>query len=182
MSDSRQYTVVGSEEDEQRVWQVETISEGRYRVTTPDGRTLEVDGFAPGEGHLHFLVDGRSVDVAHAEAGGGLEVQLGAERHVVEVLNERQRRMRAAGTGAAGADAPELVSPMAGQVVKIIAEPGLSVETGEAMVVVEAMKMENDLEAHRSGRVDTVEVEVGQAVEVGDVLVTIADEDEQQDG
>ena len=174
MSNKRQYTVSG-EGDEERVWQVQTLAEGRYRVWTPEGQELEVDAFAPGSGQLHLLFEGRSVDVDFREEESTFSVQAEGENYELEVLNDRQRRMRAAGAGRAGKDSPQLVSPMAGKVVDITAEVGQVVELGEPLVVVEAMKMENDLKAHRAGVVTSVGVEVGEAVEIGDVLITIED-------
>ena len=176
MSNKRQYTVFDGEEE--RIWEVETLSSGAYRVSTPRGETLEVDSFSVGDNMLHFLCDRRSVDVGYAEQAAGIQIHVEGERHHIEVLNERERRMRAVGGGGSAADAPELTSPMAGKVVKVVAEEGQSVETGDPLVVVEAMKMENDLKAHRPGVVASVAVAAGDAVEIGDVLVIIEDEDQ----
>ena len=174
MSQKRQYTVFEGEEE--RSWSVETIGEGLYRVTTPQGVVRDVDAYSPGANQLHLVVEDRSVNASLVELDGVVEVQIDGGRHEVMVLNDRERRMRAVSGGASGADAPELTSPMAGKVVKLIAASGQSVELGEPLVVVEAMKMENDLKAHRSGVVGAVVVDEGDAVEVGDVLVMIEDE------
>lgn len=174
MSDKRQYTVFNGD-DEERNWEVETIGEGRYRVVTPQGERLEVDAFAPRDGRLHLLTDDGSADAVFIEDDGRVELQIGAEHHEVEVFNERELRMRAAGAGAVAGDSPELVSPMAGKVVKVDCEEGDFVSHGDPLVVVEAMKMENDLQAHRGGVVAGIEVQPGDAVEIGDVLVLIDD-------
>lgn len=178
MNNKRQYTVFNGD-DEERNWQVETIDDGRYRVTTPDGRTLEVDAFSPADDRLHLLVDDESVDAAFVRRGDTMQLQVHSERHDVEVLNERERRMRAADAVASAGGNPELVSPMAGQVVKIDADVGDVVDAGDRIVVVEAMKMENDLEAHRGGVIDSIEVEAGDSVEIDDVLAIIRDADEE---
>lgn len=175
MSRSKKYTVFG-DGDEQRQWVVDDLEDGRYRVTTPDGETLEVDAYSPGAGKLHMLVDDHSIDADLIDAERHLSVQVGGEDHEICVLNERELRMRAAGAGPLGADNPDLESPMAGKVVKIIATAGQEVAIGDPLVVVEAMKMENDLKAHRDGLVSAIAVAEGQAVEIGDVLVTIDDE------
>ena len=65
---------------------------------------------------------------------------------------------------------------MPGLVVKILAEPGQRVEAGAGLVVVEAMKMENELKSEGPGVVATIRVEPGQAVNRGDVLVTFESE------
>ena len=170
-----EYTVFNGD-DEERCWQVETLSDGVYRVWTPDGRSLTVDAYSPGEKILNLLCEGRSVDVGYAELEAGLQVHVGGESHRVQVLNERERRMLAAGAASAAGKGPELTSPMAGKVVKIVAEQGAAVTAGDPLVVVEAMKMENDLKAHRDGVVATIGVAEGEAVEIGDVLVTIEDD------
>ncbi len=177
MSNQKIYEVVDGSEEEQ-IWKVTTLGEDRYEVVTPAGETLEVDARQTSEGGLHLLVDGRSVDASVVDLEEAFQIQVGAERHDVQVLNERQKRMQAAGAGMGAGGAPELVSPMAGKVVKIVEQPGSSVEEGDPVVVVEAMKMENDLKAHRPGQVAAIPVEVGQAVEIGDVLAMIEGDDE----
>jgi biotin carboxyl carrier protein len=166
------YFVMTGEDEE--AYAVETLDDGRYRIEKPSGDVVIVDAFAPQPGRLHVLTeDGASGDYAVRENDGDYSVVIrGIDTHV-EVLNERQRRMRAAGVNGRGATGPDLVSPMAGKVVAIPASIGDVVEEGEVVVIVEAMKMENDLKAHTSGTVTGISVEEGQAVEVGDVLVSI---------
>ena len=166
------YFVINGEEEEAFV--VETLDDGRYLIQKPDGSEVTVDAFAPQPGRLHLLTDdGSSHDFAIRENDGDYHVMIrGIDTHV-EVLNERQRRMREAGVGGRGNLGPELVSPMAGKVVAIPAVEGSDVEEGQVVVIVEAMKMENDLKAHIAGTVASISVEEGQAVEIGDVLVTI---------
>ena len=122
---------------------------------------------------MHLIYNGEAYDVGVRHGDAGVTVEVGAERHVIDVLNERQKRMRVAGVGGRGAGGPALESPMAGKVVAVNVTAGDAVEEGECVVIVEAMKMENDLKAHISGTIGEVAVEVGQAVEIGDLLVTI---------
>ncbi len=79
------------------------------------------------------------------------------------------------GQGAATADADQLVSPMQGTIVKIVAEDGRQVQPGDAIVVLEAMKMEQPLTAHKAGTVADLAVEVGQTVPAGHVICRLAD-------
>lgn len=169
------YYIPGPEGQELE-YQIETISAGVYQVTEPDGQTYTVDAYEPEAGRLHLLVMGASLDADVREVEPALfEVELGAENHQVEVLNARQRRMRKAGVGGRKDAGPELVSPMAGKVVAIQVEVGQAVTSGQPVVIVEAMKMENDLKAHRDGTVAEILVSPGQAVEIGHVLVRIED-------
>lgn len=170
------YTLPGPEGQELQ-YQIETLSAGRYKVTEPDGQTFEVDAYEPELGRLHLLIMGRSLDADVREIEAGLfDVELGAENHTIEALNARQHRMRKAGVGARKEAGPELTSPMAGKVVALQAKVGDVVTQGQPVVIVEAMKMENDLKAHRDGVIAAVLVEPGQAVEIGHVLLRIEDQ------
>jgi biotin carboxyl carrier protein len=163
----------GDDEQEARCFEVETLDDGSYRVVTPEGNEITVDAYAPMVGRLQMIVDGASFD-ADVRAKDSLHtVQLRGETHQIDVLNERQRRMRVAGVGARGAGGPDLVSPMAGKIVALSCAEGDDVEQGECVVIVEAMKMENDLKAHITGTVTTIHVSEGDAVEIGDALVSI---------
>lgn len=166
------YIVEGEDE---RGYEVETVSPGVYRVTDPSGDVHQIDAFIPLEGRLNFVTANRSLDFDVRANGPAFVVQRRGLRAEFEVLNERQRRMRAAGIGGRGASGPELVSPMAGKVVAVEAKAGDAIEQGQTVIIVEAMKMENDLKAHRDGVLGSVNFNVGDAVEVGDVLLTIED-------
>lgn len=156
-----------------RRYEVETLADGRYRMVTPQGRELLIEAFEPEAARVHMLIDGQSFDAAIHEVEGRQHVQLNAEFHAFEVLNERQKRMSAAGVGARAAGGPDLVSPMAGKVVALACAEGDAIEEGQCVIIVEAMKMENDLKAHISGTVAKIHVSQGDAVEVGDVLISI---------
>jgi biotin carboxyl carrier protein len=160
---------------DERQYQVESLEGGRYRVATPDGRSLEIDAFAPAYGQLHLLSDGHSFDVDVRNGQHSYHVQLRGESHQLEVLNERQKRMAAAGAGARKDAGPDLLSPMAGRVVALSVKPGDVVTQGQTVIIVEAMKMENDLKAHRDGTIARIHVSEGGTVEIGDILVSIED-------
>jgi biotin carboxyl carrier protein len=161
--------------DVSRVYEVEGLGAGRYRVVGPDGASREVELYVPGPGRLHVLDGGRVLDASvQPLAMGGLEVLVGGERHRVAMLTERQVRLQRASGKDGRAGGPELKSPMAGKVVAVQCAPGESVKRGKVLVIVEAMKMENDLKAHIDGVVGEVRVVAGQTVEVGQVLLTIA--------
>ncbi len=167
------YFITNGEPDEAREFEVETLEDGRYRITTPEGAEHVVDAYAPQTGRLQLLLDGHSYDTDVRERGGEQIVQLRGETHKISVLNARQKRMRVAGVGARGAGGPDLVSPMAGKIVALSCAEGDEVEEGDCVIIVEAMKMENDLKAHITGTVSTIHVAAGDAVEIGDVLVSI---------
>ncbi len=83
---------------------------------------------------------------------------------------QRRERSAAGGGGAGGA---ELISPLQGTVLKVATEKGAEVEEGALVCVIEAMKMENEITAHRAGKVKDLRVSEGGAVASGDVLAVI---------
>jgi acetyl-CoA/propionyl-CoA carboxylase, biotin carboxylase, biotin carboxyl carrier protein len=103
--------------------------------------------------------------------GAGGTIAAGPGRGMPGRRSGRGRGAR--GGSAAGGDG--LVSPMQGTIVKIVAENGQHVVTGEAVVVLEAMKMEQPLTAHKDGTVADLTVEVGQTVSAGQVICRLAD-------
>lgn len=161
----------------------------RY-VVLIDGQSIEVD--VDGEhvtvaGHTHsatlnaipgtplrqLLLDGRPLTLAVESLGRGRwALGPGGERLEVEVLDERTRHIRSlTGGGDQRRAAGILKAPMPGLVARVQVQPGDQVEAGAPLVVLEAMKMENELKAAAAGLVKAVRVTPGEAVEKGQVLV-----------
>jgi biotin carboxyl carrier protein len=161
--------------EDELAYSVTRLDDSRFSVVKPDGATVEIDAFRPDAGTLNMLVEGASKDADVRERGGAFAVSLRRNTHHIEVLNEREKRMAVAGVGARGGGGPELTSPMAGKVVAVEVAEGDVVEAGQTVVIVEAMKMENTLKAHKDGTISRIAVESGQAVEIGDILVEIDD-------
>jgi biotin carboxyl carrier protein len=157
------------------------------------GRTIEVDLTAePGrvtvDGKPHsaelrpvpgtplriLILDGGSCSLPMLNTGTGTWlIQDHGERHEVEVLDERTAHIRSlAGAAVLAAGPRPLKAPMPGLVVRVEVEPGQPVVAGTSLVVLEAMKMENDLKAAAPGVVDRVIVSAGATVEKGALLVT----------
>jgi biotin carboxyl carrier protein len=115
-------------------------------------------------------IDGRMVDVALGGPDSRRQLVSG-ERRVDATLESDRTSARAARRGSAAAT-DAVRSPMPGRVVKVLVAPGDRVTASQAVVVVEAMKMENELRALAEATVRSVEVKAGQAVEANAVLVT----------
>jgi len=122
-------------------------------------------------GIYSILVGGKSYDVKVVPGPTGFYVDLNGERSVVEVQDPRSMSRR----GAAGShDGRQNVSaPMPGRVVRVLVSEGAEVQVGAGLVVVEAMKMQNEMKAPKSGRVLSVKASEGDTVAAGEVLVTI---------
>src|ERR1041385_8250633 len=142
------------------------------------GKPVET-AFAPVTGTplYHLLLGGASWTVAAEplEGAGRWTLGLAGERVEVAVQDERSRGIEAASSkGKRAGGGGTVRAPMPGLVVRIEVAEGQRVDAGAGLVVVEAMKMENELGAPRPGMVKTVHVAVGQAVEKGASLVTLA--------
>jgi len=167
---------------------------GRTLEVHVEGSRVAVDG-VPAEAHCaavpgtplyHLLLAGESWTVAvqmleggapGAAAGGGSRWALGAvgERIEAAVVDERTWQIQALTAKPPGPPTGGVVrAPMPGLVVRIEVEEGQRVDAGAGLVVVEAMKMENELRAPHGGVVTRIHVGVGEAVEKGAVLVTLA--------
>lgn len=159
-------------------------------VVSVDGRPIEVEvdgeritvegqsyhatlGRIPGTPLRQLVLDDRPVTLSVESLGQGRwALSFAGERTEVEVLDERTRHIRTlTGSGDQRPKADVLRAPMPGMVVRINARPGDAVTAGLGLVVLEAMKMENELKASAAGRVKAVLVNPGAAVEKGQVLL-----------
>jgi pyruvate carboxylase subunit B len=164
----------------------------REIVVEVDGTSVSVDGRAaqaeltvvPGTPLRQLFFDGRCFVLSVSGGGRGAWV-IGRHGEVweAEALDERSRHIRAlTGTGQGRRGAGTIRAPMPGLVVRVLVEPGQAVEEGAGVVVLEAMKMENELRAAGPGVVRTVRVEAGMAVEKGEVLVELVDDADGPEG
>jgi len=143
--------------------------DGSYVVTLDgtehivDARKLEADFYS-------ILYEGKSYEVSVESAGPRYIVRHGAAEQVVELADAS----RGGRDDLRKRGGPETIdSVMPGKVVRVLVAPGDEVRAGQGVVVVEAMKMENEISAPRAGRVKSVEVSPGQNVETGARLVVL---------
>jgi pyruvate carboxylase subunit B len=128
----------------------------------------------PGTPVFHLAVGNAvfSIVVTPGNARGEYTVWTDEHRLEVEVLDERSRAIRdMTRTSAARSGPASLVAPMPGLIVRLAVQVGETVTAGQSLVVMEAMKMENELRAATPGTVKSIQVEVGAAVEKGVLLV-----------
>ena len=162
------------------------MAERTYEVAVDGGR-VTVDGEAfeahfmavPSTPLYHLLLGADSWTVAVQELAGeagGARWALGlvGERVEVDVIDERTRQIQAlTGQRTTPASGGVVKAPMPGLVVRVEVQEGQRVEAGAGLVVVEAMKMENELRATRPGVVSRIHVKPGQTVDKGVALVTL---------
>jgi acetyl/propionyl-CoA carboxylase alpha subunit len=133
-----------------------------------DGRPVVADVRVLQAGVMSLLIEGRQYRCVLDGDG----VVIGGRRFGFEVTDPRSLQGRR-GAGA-GTDGPRPVkSPMPGRTVRVLVEVGDEVEEGQALLVIEAMKMQNELKSPKTGRVAKIAVGVGDAVGSGDVLVVV---------
>jgi len=166
----RYHAVVGGEE---HVIDITSRGGGKYRVAIGE-RILEVDavhlqGFA-----VSILADARSAR-CDIEPGkdGRLSVLVGENVFPMELLDERRLRLRQAG-GKFSLEGPQRIdAPMPGKVVRVLVKAGDEVGEGQGLIVVEAMKMENELKSPKAGKVTEMHAVEGAAVESGAKLAVV---------
>ena len=149
----------------------------------PAGVVVSIDGRrsrwevapTPGGGLSILRADGRHAEAVPRRAPDGTTtVRVADEVVALELLDELTARAQAAaGTGAARGSG-EVKAAIPGRVLRLLAAPGDAVRQGQPLVVLEAMKMENDVRAPRDGTVASVEVATGQPVGAGQVLLRLA--------
>lgn len=138
-------------------------------------RTYEIDLQRSVDNCLLLVTAGRVFEChvdGNVESGLPVDVSVGTQRFAITLTDPRRLRSATAADALAGGVA-RIVAPMPGKVVRVMVEAGAQVEAGDGIVVVEAMKMQNEMKSPRAGKVVTVSVEVGATVNGGDVLAVI---------
>lgn len=161
-----------------------TVGESEFEVMV-DGDRVRVNGAEhpahltaiPGTPLRHLLLGSRSFTLPFVNRGSGhWEMAFQGETWQALVVDERTRHIRSlTGSGEARKGGGVLKAPMPGLVVRVEVEPGDSLEAGRGIVVLEAMKMQNELRAATAVVVKAVRVQAGQPVEKGQVLVEFED-------
>jgi biotin carboxyl carrier protein len=157
-----------------RVRRVAVHRAGNAFDVSVDGRSWRVNAARVGTRGLSLVLDpgGASYDVGFASdtATGLLYVRIGTTQVPVTLNGRRRRRDEA---GQAGAGPQHLVAPMPGKIVRVCVAAGEAVRARQTIVVIEAMKMENELKAARDGTVAELHARDGASVDAGALLVVI---------
>jgi acetyl/propionyl-CoA carboxylase alpha subunit len=148
--------------------------EGRYRLTIGD-EVWEVDARLNAQGFCTLLVGGVSHVADVVDRDGTCVVDVGGETYEVRVEEQTRWIIRTRGGAAGGGQGQTLTAPLPGKITHVAVRAGDPVRAGDTLVVIEAMKMENEFKAAAAGTVAEVRVQPGQAVNPGDVLVVVVD-------
>lgn len=139
-----------------------------------DGKATEADALAIAPDLLSVLLDGRSYEIrVTPRPDGAITLQTAGQEFTAEVLDPRAWRGRRHG-GVEAEGRQQIAAPMPGKVVRVLVETGQKVEIGQGLVVVEAMKMQNEVRSPKSGTIERLMAKEGQPVNAGEVLAVVA--------
>jgi biotin carboxyl carrier protein len=131
--------------------------------------TLDIDQVEPG---VFWVVwNNRSIEISICPNSEGYAVAAGRERAHVEIIDSRDLLRRAAHQAHDGV--VELRAPMPGKIVRVLAHEGSEVDVNQGLLVIEAMKMQNEVKSPKKGVVRKIEVKESAAVNAGDLLVIV---------
>src|SRR6266481_5232218 len=148
---------------------VELVRSGSNWLCKLDGHSFPLDAVAVQNNVLSVLVEGKSYEVKQEITGADLNVVVGHERFSASVRDPRSLRSRRR-VDAGGAGPRRISAPMPGKVVRILAQTGAQVDAGQGVVIIEAMKMQNELKSPKKGAVKKIHAAEGALVEAGQVL------------
>jgi biotin carboxyl carrier protein len=143
---------------------VKQVGPGVYEVEVR-GRAHVVDAFQHDYGTLSLIVDTASYTAMLDQRGSVVNVRVDDSVFPMEILDEKRLRMRRASGRFTAEGRQTVASPMPGRVAKVLVKLGDEVKEGQALVVVEAMKMENEMKSPKDGKVVELPVKEGQAIE-----------------
>src|SRR5947199_2860732 len=150
---------------------LEIRRQGSRLFATVDGRNYELE-LKRGLDQAYLMVDDGKVFECRVdgrlESGGQVDVIVGANRHAITLIDPRRLRS-ASGAGAHGEGAARIVAPMPGKVVRLLVAAAQEVEAGQGIVVIEAMKMQNEMKSPKTGTIVSINVAVGATVNSGDL-------------
>ena len=149
-------------------------SEGRVFASI-DGRDYELEVHQSASSSMVRAADGKVFDCrveGKPSSGQSVNVFVGPRRYAVTLTDPKRLRGAAASGGPADGVA-RIIAAMPGKVVRVLVEPGAHLEAGAGVIVVEAMKMQNEMKAPKAGVVTALNVAVGATVNAGEVLAVI---------
>jgi biotin carboxyl carrier protein len=137
-----------------------------------DGREIPIDAILARPDVLSIIMDGKAYEIKRERTAVDMHLWVGPVRYAAELRDPRSLRSRKA-AGANDAGPRKLVAPMPGRVVRVLLRQGDAVEAGQGVLVVEAMKMQNEIKSPKKGTVQKIVAAEGSSVSPGDVLAIV---------
>lgn len=161
----------GAEGQKKRTVELEPEGSG-YRILL-DGQAVNADVTLVAPNTISILLDGQSFEVhVTPSLDGKIKLQSGPHEFTAEIQDPRAWRGRRQGALEAEGR-QQIVAPMPGKVIRLLVNVGDEVEAGQGLVVVEAMKMQNEIRSPKKGKVERLQAREGQNVNAGDVLAWV---------
>jgi len=152
--------------------EIEEVGRSLYRVAV-EGNEFLVDGKKTGLTNYSLIVDNRSFEVDVDITEDEYRVLVDGRSYHVELVDERRVRLGGAQPGIQLEGRQQVLVPMPGKVIAVLVGEGDRVEKGQGLVIVEAMKMENEVRSPIAGEVKEVRVKAGDALEAGALLMVV---------
>jgi len=137
-----------------------------------DGRDIEMDAVQARRDVLSVLIAGKAFEIKREHTAADMHLWVGSVRYLAELRDPRSLRGRK-GTGADEKGPKKLLAPMPGKVVRVLIGEEQAVEVGQSILVVEAMKMQNEIKSPKKGTVRKIVAAEGANVNAGDVLAIV---------
>jgi biotin carboxyl carrier protein len=151
---------------------VDATQSGERETWTIDGRGVAADAVEIAPGVYSLVIAGQSIEVRVEKFASKLRVTVADKEYEMVVRDPRE--WKRSGGGAAEAEGrAQIMAPMPGKVIRLLVSAGDAVEAGQGIVVVEAMKMQNEIRTRKSGKVEKLAVAEGQTVNAGDLVAII---------
>jgi biotin carboxyl carrier protein len=137
-----------------------------------DGRTVRIDAVLARQDVLSVIINGKAYEIKRERSATNTHLWVGSARYLAALRDPRSLRGRRNGLG--DEHGPQkLIASMPGKVVRVLAPANSQVELGQGVIVVEAMKMQNEIKSPKKGLVKNVLATVGANVNAGDVLAIV---------
>jgi biotin carboxyl carrier protein len=137
-----------------------------------DGREIHMDAVLARPDVVSVLIDGRAYEIKRERTATDMHLWVGSARYEAVLRDPRSLRSRKAG-GADEKGPKKLVAPMPGKIVRVLIPEKAEVDAGQGILVVEAMKMQNELKSPKKGILQKLAVKDGDNVNAGDVLAVV---------
>ena len=152
--------------------EVEEVEKSIYRVSV-DGSEFLLDGKKTGRTNYSLIVDNRSFEVDIDVSEDDYRVLVDGRNYHIHLLDERRMRLGGLQAGIELQGRQRVSVPMPGKVIAVLVSEGDKVERGQGLVIVEAMKMENEVRSPIAGEVKEVKVKAGDSLEAGATLLVV---------
>ena len=145
---------------------------GGYRLTI-DGKSFTVDLFRPGPHCISMLIEGQAYEVGLEKNGNHFSACFYNDTIELELVEARKFQASSTARSSGSSGPLKIHAPMPGKIVKVVVQERSTVKEGDSLLIMEAMKMQNELKAPKSGTVSRIHVKEGEAVALSQALIVL---------